>query len=393
MTRGKRKINLEKAIISLRNLLEGKQNNEKRYQVFFGKNPIVFDVLGYKNFWAFTKESKNSLPMDRFTGKKPEPDFIVERKDGLFEIFELKTPVSKNILVTSNKYRERFTSEVSSYISQTIDYHNYFKNPLNRSKVNKMLGVNIQENLNIKIIIGLRKDLYFKEIDKHIKSYSCRIEITPFDNILDQLIESYGKEFGYYEDLLGISFHSIVRFHDSSKTGKKYFFVVGDKNADNISIFMENNELYVEFKPKKGRIYIRSISNIKNLLLSKWSYFSFELGIKDKTIFFSINLNNKEISREETTFENKININFNNCVLGCSINQKNFGFFDDYEKCVYSRTLKVEEKYQLFKYLSKRIKKIKQFIQFDGSKFMYRDSETGNFIQNDPKYKPIFRKI
>lgn len=391
--RKKRKNDLESAILSLKNLLEKKENREVKYQKLFKKCPIIFDSLGYKNYWAFTKKSKNSLPIDKSTGKKPEPDFIVERKDGLFEIFELKTPISKRILVSSNKYRERFTSEVSSYISQVIDYNKYFANSVNRDKVNKMLGIDLQENLNAKIVIGLSKDLNLKKIDEQVKAYIHRIEIIPFDNILDQIVESYSNEFGSYEDVPGISFHNIVRFHRYIKANKNYFLVIGDKSSDYISIFIEDGELNVVFKPKNSRQHIKSISKIEGLFLSKWIYFSFELGTKNKTLFFSISLNGKEISREEETFEEKVNINFNSFLLGCNIDKNEFGFFDDYEKCLYSRTLKLEERYKLFKYFYKRMKKIKQFIQFDGNKFMYRDTLSGNLKQDDTKFAPIIRKI
>lgn len=374
--RSKRKIDLETSIISLWNLLNRNIKREEKYQDLFEKNPVIFDVLGYKNFWPITKKSKITLSIDEFTGKKPEPDFIVERKDGLFEIFELKTPYNKNILITSNKYRERFTSEISSYISQIIDYHNYFRNPVNRMNVDKLLGIKMQENLNMRLVLGLKESLDFKEIDSKLKEYKNSIEIIPFDHILNQLLETYNKEFGGYEDSPGISFHAVVRFHPGVSQRRYYFFVVGDKSSDYLSIFIENNELIVEFKPKVGKPYSKSIQNANKLLYSKWVYFNFELGIKNRVMFFSISLNNKEVGREEVSFQSGISINFKNMLLGSDINKENCGIFDDYEKCVYDRVLKFEEKQQLFSYFRKRMKNINQCIQFSGSQFMYTDSNS-----------------
>ena len=167
--RGDMKPKLIKAVLELEHLLEVDEKLEDSYQKFFEQNEIVFTVLGYKNFLAFTKASGNKLPKDESSELQPEPDFIVQRKnDGLFEIFEIETPVSKNLVTDKNPYREKFTSEVQSYISQTITYEQYFtRNPTNRQRVKELYGIDIQPDVDIKMVIGRNEYIDKSQIHQH----------------------------------------------------------------------------------------------------------------------------------------------------------------------------------------------------------------------------------
>src|SRR5689334_22718770 len=142
MEPSKSKSELAQSIICLDKLLQKREKDEAKYQQFFEENPIVFRALGYRRALPFTKRSGRSLPRDEYSQLKPEPDFLVEKENNLFEIFEIKTPIAKELIVDSNKYRERFTSEITSYISQTVTYENYFtRNPMNREKVKELFGI------------------------------------------------------------------------------------------------------------------------------------------------------------------------------------------------------------------------------------------------------------
>ena len=90
-----RKIKISNAILWLENLIENKVSKESKYQEYFEKNPIVFEVLGYTEFYPFTKQAEQRLPKDNYTDLQPEPDFIVKNNNGIFEIFEIKTPIDK----------------------------------------------------------------------------------------------------------------------------------------------------------------------------------------------------------------------------------------------------------------------------------------------------------
>ena len=191
---------LIKAILELERLLEVGENHEKYYQVFFEQNEIVFTVLGYKKFWDFKKGSGNQLPKDESSGLQPEPDFIVQRKsDGLFEIFEIKTPVSKNLVRDKNPYREKFTSEVHSYISQTTTYEKYFtRNPRNRQKLKKLYGIDIQPDVDIKIVIGRNRYIDKSKIHEYARQNIRKIDILTYDDILNMLHEHYAEHYGIY---------------------------------------------------------------------------------------------------------------------------------------------------------------------------------------------------
>jgi hypothetical protein len=183
------KSQLEVAIQKLEYLLDSQEQAESKFQEFFEQNGIVFKILGYKNFYVFTKASKNSLPKDEFSNLQPEPDFIVQREqDDLFEIFEIKTPAQAGLLVKRNKYREKFTESIASYISQTTVYEDYLtRNPANRVKVKELYGLDIQPDLDIKIVIGLNEYIDKAKIHQQARRFTRKIDIITYDDILNQL--------------------------------------------------------------------------------------------------------------------------------------------------------------------------------------------------------------
>lgn len=389
------KLELQAAILGLEFLLETKEMKEAEYQRFFETNPVIFSILGYDQSVAFTKESNRSLPRDNDTGLKPEPDFLVKRPNELWEIFELKTPISKTLMITSNKYRERFTAEVLSYISQTITYENYFtRNPSNRKKVREQFGVTIQEDLDIKIVIGLSKSIDRKKIHKACRQLHYKVDIITYDEILDRLEDEYKCLFGIFENLDGFSFHAIVRFCESTQSGSKFFLDVGaDLDHNRVSFFInEKSDISFNLRDQEGRVYDLGVIDASTNFLNEWVYLVCEFGYTDDSFIMLVYINGVETDLRKKDHPINLKISFDDMVLGADMSFKNFGFFDIAEKCLYSRTMTFKEHRRLLGYFSSTLKEVKsnaKYISFTGSMFMKRD-EKGNFVQPDDSYKPKF---
>ena len=298
------------AILALENLIKNGITKESAYQHCFEVNPIIFESLGYIEFHAFTKEAKKDLPRDDYTGLKPEPDFIVKNGNGIYEIFELKTPVDKNLTITSNKYRERFTAELNSYISQTITYNDYFtRNPANRKNVEDLFGIRIQEDIPQSIIFGLDKKVDIQGMHKLCNRYRDRINVITYSKVLESLERAYVTLQGDEEGIRGCSIHTIVKLDRMQKNMKNYIFdAAKDNKRDRLSIYLDkSSNLCFEIYSGDSKKYDITITEDQVSFLDNYTYITFELGVLDDSFFMSILVN--AIEQEKRFFYFPLNIN------------------------------------------------------------------------------------
>lgn len=300
----KRKEDLTQAILWLEYLLSEKVLKESTYQKYFEANPIVFEVLGYTYSLALTKASGKSLPRDDFSGLKPEPDFIARNDHGIYEIFELKTPIEKDVILDKNKYRIHFTSSVSSYISQAATYDDYFDNPANIQKVNSLFNINIQKKLPIKIIIGLNEYINKEEVYRQTTQYHKRIDFITYDDILNKLKNVYQNEFGQFENIPGLSFHVVFRVNSNTPNKRKYFVDIGDVdnlNKNRVSLYIdEKDNLCYEIIADNGISYKIHVEKDHFDFFNKLTYIVCEYASKNNGFYMSISVNGKEY---ETTLK------------------------------------------------------------------------------------------
>lgn len=345
----KRKIALFNAILSLENLIKNGNTKENDYQHCLEKNPIIFESLGYTEFYAFTKEAKKKLPKDELTNLQPEPDFIVKNSLGLYEIFEIKTPIDKNLIINSNNYRKRFTAELSSYISQTITYNDYFRNPANRKTIEELFDIKIQEDLPQNIIFGLEKNIDAHEVHKLITRYKDRINIMTYTKILENLERAYNNLQGGEEGITGYSFHLKLDLSEKQKNEINYIFDLGETpHRNRVSLFINNKkELCFEVYTKDEIKYELKIQN--NTIFSKQSYIVFELGVLEDMFFLSSYINKKEIEKKYIYSQIHIEIeNIDGCIGFSEINKNKGCKFLLYALGINNHTMTFRERTYMF---------------------------------------------
>lgn len=230
------KYQLEQAVLQLGDLLEFGEERESAFQEFFEDNPVVFRVLGYQRGIPFTKASKRSLPRDENTNLKPEPDFLVERENGTWEIFEIKTPVAYKLTIDRNEYRKRFSSKVSEFISQVLNYNSYFSQHSNLKAVRKKFDIDIQPDPAIKIVIGWQKHSDQHLIADLCKQLSKRPEIIFYDELYKRLRSGYEFSFGKMDTPRGYSIAGLFRLRRPPEKGNYQFInavsLCGKSNID-----------------------------------------------------------------------------------------------------------------------------------------------------------------
>jgi hypothetical protein len=117
------------------------------------------------------------------------PDFFIEKPNGYCDIVEFKLPTIKSTAIVGNSNRERFSSELSSYVAQTRVYKSYFNDPNNRKWFKEKYGL-IVNNPRRYLVIGRRSD-FDTDTWVDVKSEYPDLEIVTYDDLVDGVITQY----------------------------------------------------------------------------------------------------------------------------------------------------------------------------------------------------------
>lgn len=110
------------------------------------------EVLGYEyahpqiHLKIFNTEGK-------WSGQSLIPDYLLKRKDGYYDILDLKKGLLDFSSITKGKSsRIRFVSYASELLAQLAGYQKYFDNPYNKDWAKKEFGIEIKNPILIGII-------------------------------------------------------------------------------------------------------------------------------------------------------------------------------------------------------------------------------------------------
>lgn len=122
--------------------------------------------------------------------KEPiKPDFFIVKANGYADIVEFKLPNLKGNSVVGINNREKFSSEIESYIAQTRVYRNYFDDPNNRKWVEEKYDFKVYKPRRY-LVVGRRFD-FNSDIWQEIKSDYQDLEIITYDDLIDGVITQF----------------------------------------------------------------------------------------------------------------------------------------------------------------------------------------------------------
>lgn len=317
---------------------------EDDFQQWFENNKIVFTSYGYKT--VIPKPKLINKDGDKF-----EPDFLVQKTDGTWEIFEIKRPDTK--ILKNKTRREEFYVTLREYISQCHDYIEYFDDSINRDYVYNYLGVKIPKSLKAILVAGINEGLDKVKAQQILYREGAKIELQTYDDIRIRLEFSRSESYSKYENLKGLSCHIVLKPH---KLNNSINFLLdlgkyGKKNR--ISLYIdENDNLTFRIFDKDGNQYINRIKvNTYGFSYNNWCFITFEFGISEDYSIMLLEVNGKYF---KDVVLSDLDINFLD-IIGQDSEYFNFTIGSDYlckaatnmqtnNFLVYSRTLTFLEK-------------------------------------------------
>jgi hypothetical protein len=343
------KASFEKAIITLSSLINHGDVREEEFQKFFENHPKVFEAMGYKR-WI-------SQPvLDLGNGNSLIPDFVAQKSDGTWEIIELKR-ASQKVLKPIEK-RVDFYSEMNSYISQCMEYIEFFDDEKNRAMFFKEYKIEIHKGLRCLLIAGNNSKNDRIQIHQLLYKKSANVDFQTYDDVRTHLELIRTSFYSDAERLKGVSIHFPICFYESNGKENYLFDCGGDLKQNRITIYIDKLGAFViRLVDKFGRQHRVEIEPGK-VLFNILIYLSLEIGFSEEYTFITVENNGKYLKELKI---DKIDISLNEIVgsggsrmkmiIGSDITKVHASNFYLRELVVLSQTLSFEDKVNLRNYM------------------------------------------
>lgn len=119
--------------------------------------------------------------------KAINPDLLVKRIDGYWDVYDLKLPLLENRSITRGlRRRRRFVGSVYEGISQLAHYREYFGYPENRDLARQKYGVEVQD-LNCGLIVGNKENVNSREVSEALRAMAP-ISVVDYDSLLQMYL-------------------------------------------------------------------------------------------------------------------------------------------------------------------------------------------------------------
>ncbi|KTC37098.1 hypothetical protein AO265_23265 [Pseudomonas sp. ABAC61] len=123
------------------------------------------------------------------TDNEINPDLLIKRKDGYYDICDLKTAkLEKNRITKADRSRRRFIDYVAEGVAQLANYREYFQYPKNAALAKEKYGVEIK-NPRLILVVGNWDNFNEQEVAQACRQYE-NLEVIDYDTISQLYINS-----------------------------------------------------------------------------------------------------------------------------------------------------------------------------------------------------------
>ncbi len=121
------------------------------------------------------------------TDKAINPDLLIKRSDGYYDIYDLKTAaLEKKSLTKATRSRRRFIDYVEEGISQLANYREYFTYQKNADFAKNKYGIEVKDP-NLFLVVGSWENVQFDEVNQACRKYN-NVQIIDYDTMCQMFI-------------------------------------------------------------------------------------------------------------------------------------------------------------------------------------------------------------
>ncbi|HDS1709451.1 Shedu anti-phage system protein SduA domain-containing protein [Pseudomonas putida] len=116
------------------------------------------------------------------------PDLLVQRDDGFYDIYDLKTALMDRSKITkAARKRRRFIDYVEEGISQLANYREYFSYPKNAALAMEKYGVKVKDP-KLVLVVGSWENVDPVEVEQACRKYGGDVQVIDYDTVCQMFI-------------------------------------------------------------------------------------------------------------------------------------------------------------------------------------------------------------
>jgi hypothetical protein len=160
---------------------------------FINKNPDMIKRAFACERFEYEPEFKWMEGNPDPTESAINPDLMIKRADGYYDICELKTgKLDKKKITKGQHRRRRFIDYVEEGIAQLANYEEYFRFPKNREFARTRYGIEVSEP-NLFLIVGNYENAPRNEIEEAARKLKSNYRIIDYDTLNTLFLQSFFK--------------------------------------------------------------------------------------------------------------------------------------------------------------------------------------------------------
>jgi len=122
--------------------------------------------------------------------KAINPDLLVQRADGFYDIYDLKKALlTKNSITSGPRKRRQFIHSVSDGIAQLANYEEYFTYSKNAAHAKTKYNIEVNKP-KLTLVVGNWDNTHQDEISQALRAYKNNIEIIDYDTFCNMFIQN-----------------------------------------------------------------------------------------------------------------------------------------------------------------------------------------------------------
>lgn len=122
--------------------------------------------------------------------KSINPDLLIERDDGYFDIYDLKLALIDIKNITTGGYRSRaFIQYVEKGLGQLANYEEYFKSAANQKDAYKRYGIRVN-NPNLVLVVGSFNNVNKEEIEQASRKLRSNFSIIDYETLIQLFLKA-----------------------------------------------------------------------------------------------------------------------------------------------------------------------------------------------------------
>ena len=177
-------VNKEGFAVQLLSLTQ-QDTGENVIDTFIQKNADFFaSALGYQG--VISQPKLRIIDSTGLEGEYLQPDYLMLRQDGTYDILDLKKSLIPNVTV-GKRTRIRFSAYVDELVAQLAGYRRYFSLQKNREWASKNLNISVPKNPQLFGVVGNHNNFLREDVDLAQEQVQKDITVLSYSEIIDFL--------------------------------------------------------------------------------------------------------------------------------------------------------------------------------------------------------------